>query len=78
MRRGQAFLRGADFSGRGVGYTSDDLYAAAVRIFRTHTPVVAAVHGAAAGGGLGLALTADFTEGRRAMAERRIPEFRGE
>ena len=27
---------------------------------RTHTPVVAAVHGAAVGGGLGLALTADF------------------
>ena len=51
---------GADFSGGGVGYTTEDLYAAAVRTFRTHTPVVAAVHGAAAGGGLGLALTADF------------------
>ncbi len=42
------------------GYTTDDLYAAAVRIFRTHTPVVAAVQGAAIGGGLGLALSADF------------------
>jgi enoyl-CoA hydratase/carnithine racemase len=36
------------------------LYAAAVRIFRTQTPVVAAVQGAAIGGGLGLALSADF------------------
>ena len=31
-----------------------------MRIFRTHTPVVAAVQGAAVGGGLGLALAADF------------------
>ncbi len=58
--QGKHFCAGADFSGGGVGYTTEDLYAAAVRIFRTHTPVVAAVHGAAVGGGLGLALTADF------------------
>ena len=31
-----------------------------MRIFRTQTPVVAAVQGAAIGGGLGLALSADF------------------
>ena len=58
--QGKHFCAGADFSAGGVGYTTEDLYAAAVRIFRTHTPVVAAVHGAAVGGGLGLALTADF------------------
>lgn len=58
--QGKHFCAGADLSGEGVGYTTEDLYAAAVLIFRTHTPVVAAVHGAAVGGGLGLALAADF------------------
>jgi enoyl-CoA hydratase/carnithine racemase len=36
------------------------LYTEAIRIFRTRKPIVAAVHGAAIGGGLGLALSADF------------------
>ncbi|CCD88335.1 putative enoyl-CoA hydratase [Bradyrhizobium sp. ORS 285] len=36
------------------------LYMQAVRIFRCKKPVVAAVHGAAIGGGLGLAVSADF------------------
>ena len=36
------------------------LYIQAVRIFRNRKPIVAAVHGAAIGGGLGLALSADF------------------
>ena len=36
------------------------LYYEAVRLFRTETPFVAAVQGAAIGGGLGLALSADF------------------
>ena len=36
------------------------LYIQAVRIFRNKKPIVAAVHGAAIGGGLGLALSADF------------------
>lgn len=36
------------------------LYIQAVRIFRARKPIVAAVHGAAIGGGLGLALSADF------------------
>ena len=36
------------------------LYIQAVRIFRDKKPIVAAVHGAAIGGGLGLAVSADF------------------
>ena len=58
--QGKHFCAGADFSPEGARYSTKDLYAAAVRIFRTHTPVVAAVQGAAVGGGLGLALAADF------------------
>jgi enoyl-CoA hydratase/carnithine racemase len=38
----------------------DHLYFQAVRIFRCQKPIVAAVHGAAIGGGLGLAVAADF------------------
>ena len=58
---GKHFCAGADFSGESdEQYTTDDLYGAATRIMRTGTPVVAAVQGAAIGGGLGLALTADF------------------
>ncbi len=36
------------------------LYREAVKLFRTHKPIVAAVHGPAIGGGLGLAVSADF------------------
>ena len=36
------------------------LYAQAVRLFKTRKPVIAAIQGAAIGGGLGLALSADF------------------
>lgn len=36
------------------------LYVEALRLYAAHTPVVAAVHGAAIGGGLGLACSADF------------------
>ncbi len=57
--QGKHFCAGADFSGS-TSYTTADLYAAAVRIFRTQTPVVAAIQGAAIGGGLGLALSSDF------------------
>lgn len=67
---GRAFCAGADFqasagsalfsenseSGAGAG----SLYGHAVRLFRTRKPVVAAVQGAAIGGGLGLSLVADF------------------
>jgi enoyl-CoA hydratase/carnithine racemase len=57
--QGKHFCAGADFGGD-RSYTTEALYAAAVRIFRTGTPIVAAVQGAAIGGGLGLALAADF------------------
>lgn len=56
---GRNFCAGADFSGP-AAYTSEQLYGAAVRLFRTRKPIVAAVQGAAIGGGLGLALAADF------------------
>ncbi len=58
--QGKHFCAGADFSASGSSYTTDELYAAAVRIFRSTKPIVAAVQGAAIGGGLGLALSADF------------------
>ncbi|MEM0989368.1 MAG: enoyl-CoA hydratase/isomerase family protein [Pseudomonadota bacterium] len=41
----------------------DHLYVEAVRVFSAKTPVVAAIQGAAIGGGLGLALSADFRVG---------------
>lgn len=43
--------------------TANPLYAEAVRIFRGKKPVVAAVQGAAVGGGFGLAMSADFRVG---------------
>ncbi len=57
---GKHFCAGADFGSGGRSYTTGDLYSAAVRVFRAQTPVVAAIQGAAIGGGLGLALSADF------------------
>lgn len=64
--QGRHFCAGADFAGSSdVGEVSPDegaraLYGAAVRLFETNLPIVAAVQGAAIGGGLGLALAADF------------------
>ena len=56
---GRHFCAGADFSSTET-YSTGDLYASAARLFRTTKPIVAAVQGAAIGGGLGLALAADF------------------
>lgn len=63
---GKHFCAGADFGGAdpraatGLGGQIGDLYGEAIRLFATRTPVVAAVQGGAVGGGLGLALAADF------------------
>jgi 2-(1,2-epoxy-1,2-dihydrophenyl)acetyl-CoA isomerase len=58
---GKHFCAGADFSGDGAGAPERaDLYRAAQRLFAAELPVVAAVQGAAVGGGLGLACSADF------------------
>ena len=70
---GRNFCAGADFSSPARDTVGDreggHLYQQAVRLFRTAKPVVAAVQGAAVGGGLGLAMVADF---RVASAESRF------
>ena len=66
--QGKAFCAGADFhadAGRALfeddpERSAGDLYRHAVRLFRTRKPIVAAVQGPAVGGGLGMALAADF------------------
>lgn len=57
---GKNFCAGADFSGSVPTSSTQDLYRAAIRLFRTRKPIVAAIQGAAIGGGLGVALAADF------------------
>jgi 2-(1,2-epoxy-1,2-dihydrophenyl)acetyl-CoA isomerase len=61
---GRHFCAGADLTGAGAGQAGPDgptaLYGQAARLFEAQTPVVAAVQGAAVGGGLGLACAADF------------------
>jgi len=56
---GRNFCAGADLTS-GTERTVGELYGHAVRLFAAELPVVAAVNGAAIGGGLGLALSADF------------------
>jgi len=73
--QGKAFCAGANFgdparqaqeAAEAKGDPADSLgsinhlYIQAVRIFRARKPIVAAVQGAAIGGGLGLAVSADF------------------
>jgi enoyl-CoA hydratase/carnithine racemase len=69
--QGKAFCAGANFGGGstldGQGRRPNEpgpgvvpLYVEGNRLFRTKKPIVAAVHGAAVGGGLGLAMVADF------------------
>jgi 2-(1,2-epoxy-1,2-dihydrophenyl)acetyl-CoA isomerase len=63
--QGKHFCAGADFHGESDAEElpvdgAADLYQEAVRLFRAELPVVAAVQGAAVGGGLGLACSADF------------------
>lgn len=58
---GKHFCAGADFTSAAENQVSAaQLYPEALRLFRTGKPVVAAIQGAAIGGGLGLALSADF------------------
>jgi len=59
---GRVFCAGADFAA-GPELSAGDglhLYDVAARLFRQPLPIVAAVQGAAVGGGLGLAMAADF------------------
>ena len=70
--QGKAFCAGANFGdgsharqGRPAARRAQrkavqHLYIEGNRLFRTKKPIVAAVHGAAVGGGLGLAMVADF------------------
>src|SRR5215467_887139 len=64
---GKSFCAGADFKQRAASGSSkteaggaSDIYKEAIRLFACEKPVVAAIQGAAVGGGLGLALVADF------------------
>jgi enoyl-CoA hydratase/carnithine racemase len=65
---GKHFCAGANFGSDArteeqserTAETPNPLYTEAVRLFRCKTPVIAAVQGAAVGGGFGLAVMADF------------------
>jgi enoyl-CoA hydratase/carnithine racemase len=60
---GKHFCAGANFASDRSAVDDGSglhLYDEAVRLFSTNTPVVAAIQGAAIGGGLGLALFSDF------------------
>jgi 2-(1,2-epoxy-1,2-dihydrophenyl)acetyl-CoA isomerase len=59
---GRVFCAGADFTDKDAIGRPDGahLYDFAIRLFEQPLPIVAAIQGAAVGGGLGLALAADF------------------
>ena len=60
---GKNFCAGADFSKSNFTEGEniyENLYKQALRLFKTSKPIIAIVQGAAIGGGLGLALSADF------------------
>lgn len=63
---GKHFCAGADFGSTGLdeaetrGTLAAGIYRAGIRLFEIELPIVAAVQGAAVGGGLGLACAADF------------------
>ena len=63
---GRHFCAGADLGSStdpvatASGTTNNPLYEAGLRLFAVGIPIVAAIQGAAVGGGLGLALVADF------------------
>jgi enoyl-CoA hydratase/carnithine racemase len=57
---GKNFCAGADLKGSDLLDSTTRLYEQAARLFSNRKPIVAAVQGAAVGGGLGLSLAADF------------------
>ena len=57
---GKNFCAGDDLKGSDLLDATTTLYEQAARLFSNRKPVVAAVQGAAVGGGLGLALATDF------------------